>query len=71
MSISEKDEMSISVISGQEWLTGREARLRTGLTPTQLFKLVAIGTVRVLALPGSALKYHANDIAILADRSRK
>jgi hypothetical protein len=54
--------MSISVPSESVWLSGRQARLRGGLTATALLELAALGRVRTRALAGEPIKYSAADI---------
>ena len=58
--------MSVSVSFDPEWLSGRQARLRGGLTVTALLKLAALGKVRTQALPGEPIRYAASDIDRLA-----
>ncbi len=45
-----------------EWISGRQARLRLGLTPARLFKLVATHEIRVLANRGETLRYSSCDV---------
>ena len=43
------------------WLRGTVARKRSGLSPSSLNNLALAGRIRVLALPGSAVRYHGGD----------
>jgi len=49
-----------------EWLSARQARLRSGLTLMALLKQAALGKIRTQALPGENIKYAAADIERLA-----
>ncbi len=49
-----------------EWISGRQASLRSGLPYSRLLKHVAMGKVRIRALPGETVKYAAADIERLA-----
>jgi hypothetical protein len=58
--------MSRTTMPAAEWLSARQAALRSGLTLMGLLKQAAIGKVRTRALPGENLKYSAADIEHLA-----
>ena len=48
-------------IDAAQWLRANTARSRSGLSPTSLNHLALAGRIRVLALPGLPIRYHAGD----------
>jgi hypothetical protein len=62
----------MAMLVSNEWLSGRQARVRGGLTVTALLKAAALGEVETLARPGEPIKFRASDIDRLAQqRSRE
>ena len=57
-----KPTAALETVTPLAWISGRQARQRLGLTPTRLFKLVAMGAMRVQSLPGEPLKYSHEDV---------
>jgi hypothetical protein len=48
-------------IDAAQWLRANTARKRGGLSPSSLTNLALSGKIRTLALPGTAVRFHAAD----------
>lgn len=63
--------MSRAVLNETEWVSGRRARGRIGVTAAALYKLAARGLIKVRALPGEPIRYCAGDVERIATAQEK